>query len=279
MRLPLVLAPDPDEEGCAAIVVAERLGGADRLFLLDTGAAVTGLVRDELTDGLVAVGTHDSGGVFGPTTADMVRLEALSVGPISLGQLDVCLLAPESPVQQNLLGMDVISRASWRLEFSEGALEIETAPRGEPAGLRLERYENGQPGVEVDFGEARATAVWDSGAGMTVVDAGFCARHPGLFELIGSATGTDSGGRGLESALAEMAPCTIGGSRFPSSKVAVVDLGAVAATSDRPLEMILGYSTFHHADWSFDFPRGVYEVSSPAERRPAGPLHHTRGEH
>lgn len=280
MRLPLVLVPDPDEPGTAAIVVSGQIEQSERLFLLDTGAARTSIVRDELTADLPAVGLYDSEAVFGPETAEAVTVGELSVGPVSLEGLEVCLVPPGSPRQENLLGIDVISRANWRLSFSEGHLEIETAPLCGRGGRLLVCYEHGQPAVELDFGAVRASAVWDSGAGMTVVDTGFFERYPRLFEVIGSATGTDAAGNSLESAVAVMAPCTLGGCELPSSKVAIVDLASVAATTDRPLEMIVGYTTYHHADWIFDFLQGTYEVRPRATHGSfAPPPTDKRGDH
>ena len=61
------------------------------------------------------------------------------------------------------------------------------------------------PYVPVDFGPVQGSAVWDSGASLTVVDKGFIARHPAFFEPAGESTGTDATGTRVTTPMFTMA--------------------------------------------------------------------------
>ncbi|MFL5735049.1 MAG: hypothetical protein ACJ78Q_17980, partial [Chloroflexia bacterium] len=126
------------------------------------------------------------------------------------------------------------------------------APEFALLDLLLDRASH--PYVSVWFGEARANAVWDSGAGVSVADTSFIQRHPDFFREAGSSEGTDANGRQLQAPMFIMGPVVIGGREFLPHKVAGVDLSGPNATIEVPMDLILGYSTLSNADWLFDFP-------------------------
>ena len=90
------------------------------------------------------------------------------------------------------------------------------------------------PYVEVYCGEHKASAVWDTGAGITVVDIAFIADHPDLFQEAGASTGTDATGLQVETPMFMMAASMIGMTAFPACKVAGVDLSRLNASISIP---------------------------------------------
>jgi len=58
-----------------------------------------------------------------------------------------------------------------------------------------------------------------------------------------------------------MTGAVMGGHVFPPSRVAAVDLGHVNKTIEKPMDMIIGYSTYRHARWWFDFPRQRWAIT------------------
>ena len=111
------------------------------------------------------------------------------------------------------------------------------------------------------FCGATASAVWDTGAGLTLVDTAFLRAHAALFEELGSSQGTDATGASMEAQLYTMSAPTIGGVRFPPHIVAGVDLSFVNATIELPMDLILGYTTLRQAHWLFDFPRKRWAIT------------------
>ena len=108
--------------------------------------------------------------------------------------------------------------------------------------------------------------MWDTGAGITVVDERFYRRWSERFTAHGSSVGTDATGAQVAADLVMMQPGSIGGTVFDAHKAAVVDLSAVNATVDIPMDFILGYTTLRQADWTFDFPGRRWRVAKPVAR-------------
>ena len=232
-------------------MVDGTVGGLPQRFVLDTGAARTELVAsDDLK--LEPEGIESgSGGVFGAVDHELASVRDLRVGPISVDRLTVSLAS--SGATHNVLGMDVVGGFCWRLSLSDATLTLESGLTDTSAN-DLYVGPRGHPCLGLAWDAVTANACWDTGAGITVVDASFAQRHPQLFADESSSRGTDSTGATREIPTFQMQGPTIGSHRFSSHKVAVVDLSAVNATSARPMDLILGYPILSQAEWVMDFP-------------------------
>jgi predicted aspartyl protease len=228
-------------------------------FVLDTGAGRTHVVADGYTSSLETVGRHTASGVFAPIDDEIVRLGEVVVGPMRRRPLDASRAGGDRPDGHNLLGMDVLRHYRCLFRFAHQRLEVD--PTQEPAAtLPLHLDDAGHPYVEVGFPGAVAQAVWDTGAGVTVVDTGFLARHLELFHDAAPARGSDATGTEQHTAMHEVVESVIGGVRFAPHTVAAVDLAAANAPLERPMDLILGWTTLRQADWFFDFPARRWAV-------------------
>lgn len=86
-----------------------------------------------------------------------------------------------------------------------------------------------------------------------------------MFDEAGTSLGTDGNGVHVEMPTFLMAEVEIGGELFARHKVAVVDLSQANATLDRPMDLILGYTTLNQANWLFDFPAKRWSVTRRRE--------------
>jgi hypothetical protein len=262
VELPMILESDRDDPDCASVFVDGWSEGRRRRFLLDTGAAMSQVPRDWLAHESPGQGERTGVAALGSTHQRLGQVDSLRVGSLEVRKVTVGVLAEEHPHFWGLLGMDVLGQEAWEFDFAGrrvgvGSVESDADRRWS----RLDRCPSGQPLVEMNVGPVPATAVWDSGAGITLVDASFHHRHADLFVPAGSATGTDSGGNQAETPLAVMAASRIADVDFPSCKVAIVDLVHATAALDRPMHLILGYTLIQSAAWIFDFPRQRWVVT------------------
>jgi hypothetical protein len=259
--LPMIIVLDSDDPGCADVMVDGSIAGHPFRFLLDTGAARTQIVADEVTAGLNVSSQESSAGVFGGTTTTVVTVRDLVVGPLAEPTLDVVRIEAGGPGARNLLGMDVLRRHCCHFRFDSGSLLLADSPAAH-ASRALQMDDRGHSYVEVSWPGVTGQAVWDSGAGITVVDQAFLDSHPDLFEECGSSVGTDAHGAQRQTPMFGMAGPLIGGAQFAGHKVAVVDLAPVNATLDIPMDLILGFPTLRQANWLLDFPAGRWEITS-----------------
>ncbi len=65
--IPLTIEPDRDDPDCAETLVDGTIGGRPSRFILDTGAALTQIVADEVTAALASHARQQSSGVDFPS--------------------------------------------------------------------------------------------------------------------------------------------------------------------------------------------------------------------
>lgn len=259
--MPLIIEPDPHVPGCAAVWVDADVDGRTYRFLLDTGAARTQLRSDAWIDGLPSETRHESSGVFTTTIDDVIVLPPITLGPLTATNVH----ATRATAGENLLAMDLLRRASIRIDLDRAKLTIR-APGTASLPWTLDRGPHGHPFLDLRWPNATARAIFDTGAGITVVDTAFARTHPDLFTYAGEATGTDSAGTEMTVDLYEMAGVTIGDRDFAPTRVAVLDLPQV----DGRMDVGLGYPAIRQAIWVFDFPanRWGFAAGSGPKIRP-----------
>jgi gag-polyprotein putative aspartyl protease len=256
----MLLQEDADDPESIGVLAAGSVAGHKLIFRLDTGAARTHVAAVGQLAEQLPTRSARSAGVFGQVAAQqIVTARDLNVGDLTIPELDVARVPAD---EQNLLGMDVLGGYCCRFRFDAGLLEL-SASSAAGADLELTLDERRHPYVELAWEDVTASACWDSGASITVVDEAFRSRHPGLFAAAGSSTGTDPTGAILSTPLFTMAGPAIGGVPFPAARVAVVDLGPMNRELQYPMDVIVGAPTIRQANWVFDFPARRWAAPQP----------------
>jgi hypothetical protein len=191
------------------------------------------------------------GGVFtdvGKHDETLVQLEALQWGSLTVRGLTVSLQSPGWP-HPPLVGMDVLGPHACHFRFREGVLELDgTAPTD--AFLPLPTPSDKTPAVPVQWGETIVDGVWDTGAGITIVDRTWAEAHPEIVTITKEFdTGTDVYGNTGRNLKGRLAPCRIGNVTFPEQDCGLPDLSHLGIT------MFLGLPLISHANWYMDFPQ------------------------
>jgi hypothetical protein len=253
--VPLEIEPDAETPGAAVVRVTAEVDGQPVRFVLDAGAAQSQVIQREVpvsvTDIPESSGSH---GLFSQPGRPMGTLGSLRLGGVHREGLNVTLAEPGNPVG-NLLGVDFLDGHIWTVDFSSARLTAEpdefAAGAADCTWWPIDRGPRGHVQLSVHWDAVVAYAVWDTGVGVTVVDAGFADRHPELFTAAGSALGCDGVGSAETSMVILRGP-RIESLRFADSLAAVIDLSEINETVERPLEMILGYPLLAQADWLVD---------------------------
>lgn len=254
------LRDDPDEPGAAELRVNAEVDGRCYDFVLDTGGTSSTLPWDEFTTGFppAHVEAEPGRGVFGPFAPRTLQVVAptIALGSILARDVVVDLAAPDSGVP-TILGLDVLGGHRLELRPGDGMLVIDSAT---PADKErpLVRSARSHPYVVVSWGAVEATAIFDTGASVTVVDAGFADDHPELFELQPRSLAIDAAGNRAERLMARMAACEIGSRRFEASLAIVVPIRGIQRPGDPDFDLIIGVPVIRQADWIIDMRRGVW---------------------
>jgi len=140
--------------------------------------------------------------------------------------------------------MNLLKDHSLSFYFDKNRVEVDSKPGNETGNSSQELIlgNKSHPNVNINFGELETRAVWDTGAGITVVDTRFINSHPAFFQEAGTSTGTDSTGAMSSTPMFVMQGATIGGRRFAPTKVAAIDLAPIITSTDIRMDLILGYN-------------------------------------
>ena len=258
--VPLIVELDAEDLQCATIFVDGFVEGKPYRFVLDTGASRTQLVADRFLDTLESKGEHRSQGVFSQMSQRIVLLQDVSVGPLRGTSIEASVTSDSEEIVHSLLGMDLLRGHRLHFAFDREVLIVDEEPFG-PDLRALEVDDRYHLYVEAQWPTTVASCVWDSGAGMTIIDHEFWSKNKDLFSEVETSIGTDAAGIRGTSTTYEMRSMLIGGFQFAPHHVAVVDLSAANSTLARPMDIILGYPTLRQANWFFDVPQRLWGIS------------------
>jgi len=253
----LIIQPDEDDPEAAEVLVDATIGSRNYRFLLDTGAAMTCISYDDYTSTFESVGARDTTAAFSKSSQELVVVPSITLGSLSRRNFMVARRPPHIQTGSNLIGMNLLKDHSLSFYFDKNRVEVDSKPGNETGNSSQELIlgNKSHPNVNINFGELETRAVWDTGAGITVVDTRFINSHPAFFQEAGTSTGTDSTGAMSSTPMFVMQGATIGGRRFAPTKVAAIDLAPIITSTDIRMDLILGYNLIKEANWLFDFPR------------------------
>ncbi|NOK61230.1 MAG: hypothetical protein GFH27_549307n212 [Chloroflexi bacterium AL-W] len=263
IEIPLSIEIDSEDTEVAEVLVDGVLEGHNQKFLLDTGAAKTSVRYDNYTAKFETVENSKISGVFAESQSDIIALPRLEIGSLVKENYSVERMAKANQEAHNLIGMDILKDYCCHFIFDENKLVIDLADSfvGNLGLHKLFLDAGFHPYVNVQFGEIKAEAVWDTGSGVTAVDTNFIEKHPTLFEEIGTSVGTDATGSKLETSEFMMAASVIGREAFSPHKVVGIDFSRMNASLEKPMNLLLGYTTRKKANWLFDFPNKVWAIT------------------
>lgn len=181
------------------------------------------------------------------------RTVSLGIGGVYAEGLQIDVVAPESPGARNLAGLDAWGRRRFELSVARASMRMaEASPTGTP---RHPFIRQGTPHrfVPVDVAGARVAAVFDTGAGISIVDATLASKHPSWFANHSIAIGTDASGVQATTPTAMMMHTSVAGQAMAPHRVAFLDLASATAHLEHPVLMILGLPAIAEFDWWLDF--------------------------
>lgn len=259
LSIPLLYEHDDDLEPESVVLIVEGSAVGEPLrFVVDTGAARCSLPDVGAISELIAIGADPGRGVSGSVSGDdLVIVDEIMIGELSTRAVG----ASRSSRSRPLLGMNVLGEHRCHFRFTADQLDVDGPNVTSGRERALARHPNGSPLVDVKVGDVTTRAVWDTGASLSVVDIQFVRAHPDLFEFGADGSGFDAVGTALTGRHARLAPCTIGARLFEASACIIIDLAALNAVLDEPINLIVGMPIIRRADWLFDFPANSWHVS------------------
>lgn len=259
--LKLLVKFDDDSRQTAEVYVEGSVQNETCRFLLDTGCASTTLTRNKFTEQLAEVGKRHSSGTFGRAEYDLVQITSMSVGPIKRENLTVSR-APERGTDRHLLGMDILRDYSLQFDFDINEVRLGAEQSGHGFAHQDIVMDRGLiPHINIEVGGISGNAIWDTGAGITLVDIEFVRRNSELFTPLGDEMGTDSTNTQMKTPIYMMRSMVVAGLKFHPLKIAAVEFSHKDPKIEIRPNFCLGYSTLRQANWFFDFPNRKWAIT------------------
>lgn len=260
-KIKLIIVEDKEDIECAEVYVSAIIEGDEFEFLLDTGAGTSSIRNSEFTLNYPVLKTKKSTGIFSDTQESIIRIPSVRIGPIRKENVEFTRVDNEAG-KPNLIGMNILKDYALLFDFQYNTVDVN------PEDAKYIRSCNelfcddkAHPYINASLNQSVLSAVWDTGASITVVDSGFIAQNPNSFQLFGDFKGTDANGNSSMTPIYNMTGISIDGFAFPQHHVAAVDLKSVNTTIEKKMDMIIGYSSFRYADWWFDFPAKKWKIT------------------
>ncbi len=268
LTVPLLVLPDPVDAFALQSWVDVIADGVPLRMLVDTGGARTEVPRIGALAELVQEGMSEGRGASGSPSQDaLARLPTLQIGDLTVTDLLVGLPQPDWP-HPPVLGMDVLGSHACHFRFDDQEFDLGGPPDLE-SWMPLATEPHTAPVVDVHWESTSVSALWDTGAGITIVDRGWAESHPDAVTILTETRdGADSTGAPVAGVEGWLAGCTAGSLSFPAQLCVVVDLAALNAHLPSPIHVILGLPQISQASWFMDFPRRRWAITGPA--RPLG---------
>lgn len=256
-RIPLIVLPDPEDESCLQAWTDVIADGVALRLLLDTGTPRSAVPHVAPFATRPRSITRGGRGAFGAPAGEemLIRADALRTGDLVTPELMV-QLQPKGWRHPGLLGMDVLGSHRCDFHFDMPRIDLDGEEPSAATWFPLTSAPRSTPTVQVQWDQTSLDAMWDTGAGATLVDESWASRYPDIVSMSpGTGRGTDVTGTEADHHWGTLAPCRIGGANFAEQKCAVVDLSPLSATLVRPLEVVLGLPLIAQASWCMDYPR------------------------
>lgn len=244
----LKIVPGPYRSGKA--LLPATFDGVKARCMLDTGSALTVVESAGSFERYQAEGSIDFKSASGRQQAtDTIRVGEIRFAGGVFTNVSVSRLHNAA---ENMLGIDLIARQPFSMTFIQvPSLHLNPpAPRSLQTDLAVSKH--GLMAVPLKLAGVQVSALWDTGASITVVDPRFIQAHPADFHRLSTPMlGTDGAGDALEVAVYRARRMAIGGRTFRNMHVVAVDLSMLREHFSQDIQAVLGFNVIRKADWYF----------------------------
>ncbi|MDB6041280.1 MAG: hypothetical protein JWM99_5121 [Verrucomicrobiales bacterium] len=228
---------------------------------LDTGSAMTLLVSSEELSGKTNAGTFHFKGATGISQqGETIQIHSAVLDSVEFENLKIGRIRRDLQVQ-SALGIDLLGRRPFSLNFRfKPSLHLDPkAPRKLFTTLEVGAHHLFT--VPLTIGKVDSRALWDSGAGITVVDESFIHTHPENFKQTDDfETATDGTGGSIPVKTFRAKVIKIGHRTFRNSRVIATDLSVLRANGNPPVRAVIGFNLIRKCDWYFDAKQTKWSV-------------------
>lgn len=229
-----------------------EVDGQEKIFLLDTGAAMSCVVDDQQTQAYASVDTRESSGASGIVVSrEVIQFERLRLGAVAC--TDVKMRRGGS---RNFLGIDVLGTFIFQIDLQKMKLNILDSLPAASNATPIRRLNAGHVTIPILIKGNQTSCLFDTGADMTVIDREFIVQNRQWFDLLRTEDGEDGNGHKIDSEIYSCANVEVGGFKVTDVEMAAFDFGPHLRERMEGTPIILGNNVISKATWTFDLKSG-----------------------
>jgi predicted aspartyl protease len=245
----LQIAPGAYTSG--KVYVTCLFDGVKEKCLLDTGSAMTLLADSKRFGNYTNLGVFRFKSASGiPQETETIQIGSIQIDDVAFTSVKIGRATFQNA--ENTLGMDLIARQPFVLNFkSKPTLQL-GAPRPHLPLTTLNVFSQGLPSIPISLNGSEVHALWDTGAALTVIDQDFIARRREDFKPTRNyMNGVDGAGHNLLLQMFRAKKITIGDATFEDVRVVAADL-SVLREANPDIHAVVGFNLIRKANWFFD---------------------------
>lgn len=248
----LRIAPDAKESEAGQFFLKASADGVDVDFLLDTGATFTSVVGVDAFKSYPEIKKIEFSGISGAIQkGSTISLKTININGDVLNDIKVVRL-PEGDGRRSTIGIDVLKNRSF--SFSPKSKRIHFHKKEMTNSLPLEIGKVGHIYLSAQLSESGPTLVgiWDTGAGLTLIDIADVKANPSNFVFVKSSSGDDTTGSQLTLPIYNMKFLKIGSLKYRDVKILAADLSGMRKAIGDNVRMAIGHNVIVKNDWFFN---------------------------
>lgn len=228
-----------------------RLENRTEICHIDTGAYGARVRAYPSFDKYPSLGKTRNKGVGGEIIeSDLIHLKAIKAGQLEVYRPIVAMLPTTFP--HSVLGLEFFEAQS-RVTFDFPRNQIYQA-RFQPSCSQKFSLKNNLIHVPATMGREKIHAGWDTGASLSVVDAGFAKERTELFEFVRDlADGGDANGSPVQAKLYKLKNLSLCGRKLKDIAVVAVDFTEPKKEMADFPDLFIGANLMAGHKWSFNF--------------------------
>jgi hypothetical protein len=228
------------------------IDGAKERCFLDTGSAMTLVANSKRFSAYTNLGNFRFESASGiPQDTETIQVRSIRIDNIEIHNKKIG--RTDFPGAENTLGIDVVGRQPFAVNFSPRAVLTLNAERPKLPLTTLEVSPHGLLSIPVELGGIDAHAMWDTGAALTTIDQNFILAHPENFRATKNyMNGVDGAGKSILVQVFRAKKLKIADRTFDNVRVVALDLHTLREGVNKDIQAVIGFNTIRKANWFFD---------------------------
>lgn len=233
-----------------------QLSGISLNCLLDTGAT-GGQVAINDSSRFKLIGQMGIRGATG-TVKICQEVEASNVQLGSIQRANLKLIHCDQD-SVNVLGVDILQSQTMLFNFQKNLFS--TIPLNQSfKNNKLVKSTAGHFLLPIKLGDRTVLAVWDTGAGTSVIDEQLLKENPRYFQKSFDVTAIDVTGTKSQLTVYQVSGVRIGEVNLPKANFLVRDFKKTKGNVHQDVAIIIGMNVIMHYNWIFDSIVGAWQI-------------------